>query len=595
MARRKASGSGPAVEVYSEWVRIDPVSGRLIDKSALADPSAARLEDGDGCVHLCAAKNEYVSLQVIVRSSSRIRDIRIGFSGLTGPRGRKIGKAEFEPHVQWYHDMGKAAGWVPDALVPVNRLDAPVGIPWKMAGVPKQTAQGFWVDLFVPKDALKGAYAGHLTVTCDGSRHEVPLLLDVWPFAIPDKCSQVADMNSYAPGVAAGWDDLSDGNFGIDTPAYLEAEKNAFRCTHDHRSLLHYLPYSHAGHVRQPSLAPELTGKGKTIRVKSWAKFDRHMSGYYDGSAFKGTRRGPIPLPYCYTPQNFQWPADFVNYGRKGYATEWRRIGREFVEHFKKKGWTQTKHELFFNHKQRYKFYPYDGDEIRFLEDTEHMYHYRDLSEGVYDKSGKVQFIWRVDSSWVFAQHGKTDLTDFVKLWVVNGSCMAEAPENVDPMHEKGCELFHYGGGSSLDTPLSWVWMWPVRTLAMDVDGFTWWQTLGWNPDIWRTSKNGYATTVFFPGTPWGSREVVGGIRAKVLRNAMQTMEYAYRIDAKQRPGAGIGIINKVLGTDVDFWWNAGRPPSSGSDAADLDRRKLADPLSWHTVRAALAQAVLKA
>jgi hypothetical protein len=594
MADRSRTGNGPAVEVYSEWVRVDPVEGRLIDAAALTDRSAARLEGADGCVRLQGARNEYVSFQVVVRSGKRVGEIKIGFPGLTGPRGRKIGRSEFEPHVQWYHDLGKPFGWIPDALVPVRRLSGPVGIPWKQVGVPKQTAQGFWIDLFVPKDAAKGEYAGKLTVTCDGTRHEVPLALEVWPFAIPDTCSQVADMNSYAAGVARGWDDLSDGESGRDTPDYLAAEKNAYRAAHEHRSLLHYLPYSQSGLIRHPTLAPELSGRGKTIRVKGWAKYDRHVGGCFDGSAFQGTRRGPIPVPFAYTPQNFAWPADFAHFGRKGYATEWRRIGREFVDHFKNKGWTKTKFELFFNHKQRYKYYPYDGDEIRFLEDTEHMYHFRDLSRGVYDDAGQVSFIWRVDSSWVFPQHSKTDLTDFVKLWVVNSGCMAEAPESIRPMHRKGCDLFHYGGGSPLDTPLSWVWMWPVKTLARRVEGFTWWQALGWHPGIWETSRDRYATTVFFPGTPWGSREVVGGIRAKVLRNAMQTVEYAYLLDRKKRPGAGIRVINRVLGTNVEFWWTAGRPPRSGSDAAAMDRRILADPLSWNAVRAALADSVTK-
>lgn len=592
MAKRKRSGTGPAVEVYSEWVRVDPISGRLIDEAALSDPSAARLEDGDGCVRLAAAKNEYVSLQVVVRSGSRVGEIRLTFPGLDGPRGKTIGKSEFEPHVEWYHDLGDPHGWVPDALVPVKRLSEPVGIPWKMVGVPNQTAQGFWVDLFVPRDAAKGTYRGVLAVTCDVTRQEIPLEIEVGSFAIPDACSQVADMNSYACGVASGWQDLRDSETDRDSADYRKAEKNTYRAAHEHRALLHYLPYSHSGAIRHPTLIPELTGKGKDIRVKAWGKYDRHVGGYLDGSAFKTTRRGAIPIPYFYTPQNFHWPADFVNYRKKGYATEWRRIGREFVDHFREKGWTDTKFELFFNHKQRYKYYPYDGDEIRFLEDTEHMYHFRDLGKGVYDEADPVSFIWRVDSSWVFAKHSKTDLTDFVKLWVVNSGCMAEAPESIGPMHRKGCDLFHYGGGSGLDTPLSWVWMWPVKTLGRRVEGFTWWQAVGWHPDIWRTSRDRYATTVFFPGTPWGSREVVGGIRAKVLRNAMQTIEYAYMLDEKKKPGAGIKVINGVLGTDTDFWWSAGRPPRSGSDAASMDHRILSDPLSWHAVRAALAEAV---
>jgi hypothetical protein len=185
--------------VYSEWVRVDPVRGRLVDAAALVDPSAARLDGADGCVRLCGAKNEYVSFQVIVRSADRIGEIRLRFAGLDGPRGRRIGAGEFEPHAQWYHDLGKPTGWVPDALVPLRRVPEPVGLPWKVVDVPGQTVQGFWIDVFVPKDAVKGRYTGKLTVSCDGSRHDVPIELDVGGRSAPS-----------APGTASSRCDGGD-------------------------------------------------------------------------------------------------------------------------------------------------------------------------------------------------------------------------------------------------------------------------------------------------------------------------------------------------------------------------------------------------
>lgn len=591
MAKRQGT-AGRAVDVLSEWVRVSPTTGRIIDEAVLRDGQAACLRDADGVVALGGAGNEYVSFQVIVNSGgAKVGEVRLSFGGLKGPNGAAIGRREFEPHVQWYHDLGEH-GWIPDALVPLKKAEGPVGVPWKQVGVPKQTAQGFWIDLFIPADALPGTYEGKLTVSLDGEKQAIPIRLAVWDFAIPNACSMVADMNAYAPGVVRGWKDLSDDPDACGTADYLKAEKNTFRCAHDHRSLYHYLHYSHSGSIPYRNFIPELTGEGKTIRVKSWAAFDRHFGPYVDGSAFKGTRRGPIPVPFLYTPQNFHWPADFAKFGRPGYATEWRRIGQEFVDHFRKKGWTETKFELFFNHKQRYKYYPWDGDEIRFLEDTDHMYLFRDLSAGVYDQADPVQFIWRIDSSWVFHEHCKTDLTDFVKLWVVNSHCEAEAPECVQPMRKKGCNVFHYGGASPLDVPLSSVWLWPVKTFCRGNDGFTWWLATGWNPDIWRQSGNRYATCVFYPGNLWNGRDVVGGIRAKTLRNAMQTMEYAYLLDGRQA-GTAAALINEVLGADDDFWWDrASTPPRSGSDAAAIAKEQIRDPLSFTTLRQRLADAL---
>ncbi|HUT34123.1 MAG TPA: hypothetical protein VNE39_11625 [Planctomycetota bacterium] len=582
--------SSLSLDVLSEWVRVDPVSGDVVDLAALRVPGAAALRDTDGAVRLAGARNEYVSFQVIVRNGGRrIRDVRLSFGGLAGPSGARIGRREFEPHVQWYHHV-EPHGWIPDALVPLKWVEGSVGVPWRAAGVPKQTVQGFWIDLFVPPDSPPGPYQGQLLVALDGEKQSLPIRLEVWPFAVPDECSMVADMNAYAPGIVRGWEGhehspgLLNAWKGLDsfdacgTVAYRTAERNTFRCAHDHRSLYHYLPYAHSGSIPHPSFIPELAGEGKAIRVKSWAAFDQHFGGYLDGSAFKGTRRGPIPLPFMYTPQNFHWPADFAKFGRKGYRTEWRRVGAKFVEHFRTKGWTRTRFELFFNHKQRYKYFPWDGDEIKFLEDTDHMYLFRDLSAGVYDAADPVQFIWRVDSSWVFPAHCRTDLGEFVKLWVVNSSYQAEAPDGVNLLHERGCSVFHYGGASPLDAPLSWVWLWPLRTLGRGNDGFTWWLTTGWSPDIWRRSHDNYATCVFYPASPWGRLDVLGGIRAKALRNAMQTIEYAALLDRKRGPGTAIALVNQALGTSDDSWWGEPFP---------------ADPLSWEGVRRRLASALM--
>jgi hypothetical protein len=331
------------VEALSEWVRVDPVSGDIIDLAAVRDPGAVSLRDADGAVRLAGARNGYVSFQVIVRTGGRrVRDVRLNFGGLTGPNGARIGRREFEPHAQWYHPI-EPESWIPDALVPLEWVEGHVGVPWKAAGVPKQTAQGFWIDLFIPPDAPVGSYQGQLGVHLDGEKQPLPIRLQVWPFAIPDECSMVADMNAYAPGVVRGWEGrehspgLLNAWKGLDTfdacgtAAYRTAERNTFRCAHDHRSLYHYLPYSHSGSIPHPSFIPELEGEGKAVRVKSWAAFDRHFGAYLDGSAFQGTRRGPIPLPFMYTPQNFHWPADFAKFGRQGYRTEWRRIAAEFV------------------------------------------------------------------------------------------------------------------------------------------------------------------------------------------------------------------------------------------------------------------------
>ena len=142
--------------------------------------------------------------------------------------------------------------------------------------------------------------------------------------------------------------------------------------------------------------------------------------------------------------------------------------------------------------------------------------------------------------------------------------------------------------------PLSSVWLWPAKTFARGDDGFTWWLATNWSPDVWTKSGDRYGTCLYYPGNLWKGRDVVGGIRAKVLRNAMQAIEYAYLLDKKRGAGTAMGIINGVLGTTPAYWWDETQgPPRSGSDAAAIANTQIRNPLTWTEVRRQLAQVLV--
>ncbi len=77
-------------------------------------------------------------------------------------------------------------------------------------------------------------------------------------------------------------------------------------------------------------------------------------------------------------------------------------------QHFREKGWTRTKFEMFFNHKKRYKGFHWDGDETRFAQDDPPMLEYSRLLKKAVPSGSPVQFVFRHDASWRLEQQFKT-------------------------------------------------------------------------------------------------------------------------------------------------------------------------------------------
>ena len=82
---------------------------------------------GDGkAVRLAAARNEWESFQILLRSPQRVEGVRIAPGDLTGAGGAVLRAADarlyrqhqLELKVGTYRNTGFKPGWYPDALVP---------------------------------------------------------------------------------------------------------------------------------------------------------------------------------------------------------------------------------------------------------------------------------------------------------------------------------------------------------------------------------------------------------------------------------------------------------------------------------------------
>lgn len=153
----------------------------------------------------------------------------------------------------------------PDALVPVartsdtgNRIDG-------------QTAQAYWVDIWIPPNAAPKVYQGVARLSGNGPPQIVTIKVNVLPTVIPDGDAVTLDNNSYGtswliaqyPKTLAR---LAAGQGGEDDLFRLIHQHH--RIFYDHRGTFHQLGYGHAGKVG-PEFAPELTGSGRENTLRA--------------------------------------------------------------------------------------------------------------------------------------------------------------------------------------------------------------------------------------------------------------------------------------------------------------------------------------
>jgi len=151
-------------------------------------------------VSLAAARNEWVSFQILLRSSAGVSGITVEPGDLTGPNGfllpanevRLYRQHQFELTQGTYRNEDFRPGCYPDGLIPFRhpltrkplknaRLRA---VPFDL---PAEQTRGFWVDIYVPSKAPPGRYRGTFHVRAgDGRVRQVPVQLTVWNFTLPE-------------------------------------------------------------------------------------------------------------------------------------------------------------------------------------------------------------------------------------------------------------------------------------------------------------------------------------------------------------------------------------------------------------------------
>lgn len=465
--------------------------------------------DAGGACRLPAPRNGWLSLRIVVEG-----------------RGEFVLSAKAAPPLsvelyrEFYHKLDGRDEWHGDALVPV-RSGGKLDLPDPDNAVPGQSAQAFWVDVFVPADTPPGERRCRLTLRAGGASQTIDLAVEVLPLAYPDDDCVVVDHNSYGAGHLESQYPQTVGRRRpgpARTAAMLDLIHQYHAAIFEHRGTYHQLGYSQSG-ATTPLFAPGLSGNGQNRHVSDWALFDRHYGPLLDGSAFAGCRRKARPVYSIYTAFNPAWPADYTGFGQPGYRAEWVNVLRDYDLHLREKGWTQTVVETFFNHKKRYRFFEWDGDEPRFIRDDARFRLYRDFLDEA-TRGSPVPWRFRCDESWMQKEHWTT-LAGVVDFWV-NGSfvMMFEKEVHAGPLARKEI-AWTYTGNSGIDDASGDMAQVPYKIWMRDFTGNTLWNTTAVGKDPWFASDGGRAASLY-PGERFGIAGPIACVRLKILRNAMQ-------------------------------------------------------------------------
>jgi hypothetical protein len=538
-----------------ELVRLEPLKGKVIG--------------GDGQqpirppVTLASARNEFACFQLLVGPIKKGDVVTVSGGILVlrqakakGPGKARISSRQYDVFVEWYQKYDGVC--YPEVCVPQDVVGGSTPALRKKNKLPAAKYAGFWVDLFVPADAKPGDYDGKVTVKVGKESIKVPVAISVSKGKIGADCCIDVSMNNYATVVQRGWDLGSDAK-SLASDKTRRVTQGVFRTAHDHRMFLHYLPYGHSGYV-PPTFAPPLEGEGPNKRVADWSQWDKTWGPLFDGSAFKGTRRGAVPVKRFYLPLNLNWPADFLKHGKPGYEAEWRAVGKQMVEHFKKKGWTKTRFDMFLNHKQRFRYYPWDTEETRFLEDNDNHYYFRKLWEGTFDrKSTKpVTFDYTLGTTWTYGHDIRSDMKEFIDLYIAGTSGIAWDFDLIPGLHKAGRQLMSCTNSGSIPVSTRAPFFVPLQMWMLDIDGYMpRWCTTGQfgKSGVYSLADKG-ASTFLYSGAAFGSEQTFASLRMKVQRQALQMVDELQAAAKKARGGkwAIQKKVDKTLGVPHVSW-----------------------------------------
>lgn len=526
------------VWAFSEVSKVDPITGEMIDEKFAGDYRLKNcVWDADSdLIKLLAARGEVVAFQLAIqRSKEHLENVKIEFSPLSD-QADVLSMSQIKAYRNWYVEKN---GWQQEYAIPLSES---FSIPTVDNNVDRQKIQTLYIDLCVPKETVPGLYSGEISVSADGvSEVTLKLQVKVYDVVIPDELNFDPMLNHYGGLAKAG------------TETWLDMHKIA----HAHRCTLTRVPYSQSGRAHD-DLSPEIAGTGENQHVANWEDYDSNVAPIFDGTAFKDGPRAGVPIKDFYMPLHENWPnpiEEHYDYHgpkhgdncvtqhalnsppiehafTKEYEVGFQNIVRDFIDHFQKKGWDQTRFMVYFNNKDRYRK---DGrgtswwclDEPRCYDDWMAL---RYFSKLFHDSTPKVQnsnFLFRGDISrpeWQF-----TWMDGLMEMMIVNSSIF-EKIRRCDIMKERmPTILYTYGACNKIDQSNHQTVAWCLNAYVAGADGVVPWNSIAGDGALDKANQNG----LIIDGKRFGQNAVCS-LRVKALRRGAQDVELL-RLLAKKK------------------------------------------------------------
>jgi hypothetical protein len=557
---RRKMGSLESLPYYAkDSYEKGPAGGTLRRRSAIWNAETQ-------AVSLRGARNEFVAFQIVIENTGEtpLKGVRPQVAALTGPgqfdvaANVRMFRQCYMPLARHYTDSWAMTGevgekfWFPEVLAPLELPgQAPLTVPDANQKIDGQKCQAVWVDVSVPHKTAPGTYTGRISVAAANARDAaLKLKLEVLPLTLPDELTFAVDMMASPRPITRHW------KLALRRPdhqrKYLALEEAFFRLFHEHRCTLNMFPGSPTRRnstpeqVVMPTFAPKTAGKGESFRVADWSAYDAHFEKYFTGEAFKDQPRGGRPVRHQFLPFSLGWPSKFSQYydDRKAYETEFKRALRDFARHIERKGWAQTRFQVFFNGKRKWGE-PWNTDEPMTKADYAALRMYGQwIREALGDpKRRRARIEYRVDIGTPQRMAGELD--EVVDLRNVNYEAYNETGFFWGPFRRqqeaRGETWWYYAADranqrwarNDWSMASSFLWAWEMWDL--DVRVCCKWASLLWGPKdpVASPGVQWNYCAYAYPGTAFGLDGPVPGLKLKALRRGLQDMEYLALLAAK--------------------------------------------------------------
>ncbi|MEY4568086.1 MAG: hypothetical protein RLY14_3056, partial [Planctomycetota bacterium] len=564
------------VAVVDELDKVQSSTGRILPEHPADYFVRNHLWDASKkTIELEGARNEWIAFQLVVQGDSSKVELGASFVGEAKAVESAVGR---------YIDVPSGDGSWPDPIVDASSQIA------LSADQAKTPFKSYHVEFYIPRSLDSGEHRGELLIKIDKEVFKLPISLNVWDFALPDRLNFLPEMNAYG---------------------LPENEIDYYRLAHQHRTVLNRLPYYHNGRVSE-GCAPKWDGK-----QFDWSSWDERFGPLFDGSAFADLSRGSQPIDCFYLPLFENWPIPIepnyqTNYwADKALSADYRKqfvyASQLIAEHMQDKGWDQTLFHFYLNGKNNYKekgwsrsTSPWILDEPAHFQDFYALRWFgeafregvassakRERSSG--NKTPQQNVVYRTDISR--PQWQRDSLDGLIQYNVVSSAFRQYRRLVLDRAERFQEKVIEYGTSNRLDQsnvqPLAWC----VEAWALGIDGVLPWQTIG-SADSW---KNGDELSLFYPyqnGVEASSAKVLRGkgmpvpsVRLKGYRRGQQDVEYLIllqQMTAEPRWSLGEWVRtqlpwkSKREGTGIESGEDAGRvqySQVSGNDFWKLRQR----------------------